>query len=139
MADTFKFELVSPERILMSVDAEQAVVPGAEGEFTVLPGHAPVVSTLLPGVIHVTTPNSKQAVFVRSGFAEVTAEQLTVLAERAFIVEEVDPRQIDHELELAEKALDSADTDDARMHISRAIEELRALQAAEAGRPALAT
>jgi F-type H+-transporting ATPase subunit epsilon len=127
MAGTFKFELVSPERILMSVDAEQVIVPGAEGQFTVLEGHAPVVSTLLPGVIHVTTPNSKQAIFVRSGFAEVTGEQLTVLAERAFIVEEADPRQLDQELDLARKALDDADTDDARLHVSRAIEELKAL------------
>lgn len=127
MAGTFKFELVSPERILMSVEAEQVIVPGAEGQFTVLEGHAPVVSTLLPGVIHVTTPSSKQAIFVRFGFAEVTAEQLTVLAERAFIVEEADPRQLDQELDLARKALDDADTDDARLHVSRAIEELKAL------------
>jgi F-type H+-transporting ATPase subunit epsilon len=127
MAGTFRFELVSPERILMSVEAEQVIVPGAEGQFTVLEGHAPVVSTLLPGVIHVTTPSSKQAIFVRFGFAEVTAEQLTVLAERAFIVEEADPRQLDQELDLARKALDDADTDDARLHVSRAIEELKAL------------
>ncbi len=127
MAGTFKFELVSPERILMSVEAEQVIIPGAEGPFTVLEGHAPVVSTLLPGVIHVTTPSSKQAIFVRFGFAEVTAEQLTVLAERAFIVEEADPRQLDQELDLARKALDDADTDDARLHVSRAIEELKAL------------
>ncbi len=127
MAGTFRFELVSPERILMSVDAEQVIVPGAEGQFTVLEAHAPVVSTLLPGVIHVTTPNSKQAIFVRSGFAEVTGEQLTILAERAFIVEEADPRQLDQELDLARKALDDADTDDARLHVSRAIEELKAL------------
>ena len=74
MAGTFKFELVSPERILMSVEAEQVIVPGAEGQFTVLAGHAPVVSTLLPGIIQVTTPNSKEAIFVRSGFAEVSGE-----------------------------------------------------------------
>jgi F-type H+-transporting ATPase subunit epsilon len=127
MAGTFKFELVSPERILMSVEVEQVIVPGAEGQFTVLEGHAPVVSTLLPGVIRVTTPNSKQSIFVRSGFAEVTSKQLTVLAERAFIVEEADPRQIGHELDLAQKALDETETDDARLHVARAIEELKAL------------
>ncbi|MEQ8824002.1 MAG: F0F1 ATP synthase subunit epsilon [Filomicrobium sp.] len=127
MAGTFKFELVSPERILMSVDAQQVIVPGAEGEFTVMAGHAPVVSSLLPGVIHVTTADSKQAVFVRSGFAEVNAEALTILAERAFIVEEADPRQIESELDAAQKALDDCDTDDARLHVNRAIEELKAL------------
>lgn len=127
MAGTFKFELVSPERILMSVDAQNVIVPGAEGQFTVLQGHAPVISTLLPGVIHVTTESSKQSIFVRSGFAEVTADQLTILAERAFIIEEADPRQLDDELDLAQKALDSADTDDARLHVTRAIEQLKAL------------
>lgn len=127
MAGTFKFELVSPERILMSVDAQQVIVPGAEGEFTVMAGHAPVVSSLLPGVIHVTTSDSKQAVFVRSGFAEVNSEALTILAERAFIVEEADPRQIESELDAAQKALDDCDTDDARLHVNRAIEELKAL------------
>ena len=127
MAGLFKFELVSPERILMSVDAEQVTVPGVEGEFTVLADHAPVILTLLPGVIRVTTPDSKHAIFVRSGFAEVTGEQLTILAERAFIVEEADPRQLDDELDAAQKALDKADTDDARLHVNRAIEELKAL------------
>lgn len=127
MAGTFKFELVSPERILMSVDAEQVIVPGSEGEFTVMAGHAPVVSNLLPGVIHVTTAKEKQAIFVRSGFAEVNAESLTVLAERAFIVEEADPRQIDSELDAAQKALEECDNDEARLHINRAIEELKAL------------
>jgi F-type H+-transporting ATPase subunit epsilon len=127
MAGMFKFELVSPERILMSVDAEQVIVPGAEGEFTVLIDHAPVISKLLPGVIRVTTPDSKQSIFVRSGFAEVTSDKLTVLAERAFIVEEADPRQLDNELDLAHKALDYADTDEARLHVTRAIDELKAL------------
>jgi len=127
MAGTFKFELVSPERILMSVDAEQVIVPGAEGQFTVFQGHAPVISTLLPGVIHVTTADGKKAIFVRSGFAEVTADQLTILAERAFMVDEADSRHLDEELDLAQKALDSADTDEARLHVTRAIEQLRAL------------
>lgn len=127
MAGTFKFELVSPERILMSVDADQVIVPGAEGQFTVLQGHAPVISTLLPGVIHVTTADLKKAIFVRSGFAEVTADQVTVLAERAFIVDEVDPRHLDDELEAAQQSLDAADTDDARLHVTRAIEQLKAL------------
>ncbi len=127
MAGTFKFELVSPERILMSVDAEQVIVPGSEGEFTVMAGHAPVVSSLLPGVIHVTTAKDKQAIFVRSGFAEVNAEALTILAERAFIVEEADPRQIDSELDAAKQALDDCDSDEARLHVNRAIEELKAL------------
>ncbi|MDX2289971.1 MAG: F0F1 ATP synthase subunit epsilon [Hyphomicrobiaceae bacterium] len=132
MAGTFKFELVSPERILMSVDAEEVTVPGSEGEFTVLPGHAPVISQLAPGVLHVKLTNGRKGVFVRSGFADVTPDTLTVLAERAFIVEEADPRTLDRELDLAQKALADADTDEARMHVGRAIEQLKALQAGKA-------
>jgi F-type H+-transporting ATPase subunit epsilon len=129
MAGTFKFELVSPERVLMSVEAEQVTVPGAEGEFTVLAGHAPVISTLKSGTLHATLPNGKKGIFVRSGFADVTPESLTVLAERAFIVDEVDPRQIDDELDAVEKALAEENDDEARMHLNKAIEELKALQA----------
>ena len=84
MAGTFKFELVTPERMALSEDAAQVVVPGVEGEFTVLPGHAPVISALRPGVIEVSLPDaSKTRIFVKGGFAEVDADHLTVLAERA--------------------------------------------------------
>lgn len=129
MAATFKFELVSPERILLSSEAEQAVVPGTEGDFTVLPNHARVISTLAPGVIQVTTPNAKKGIFVQSGFADVTGDSLTILAERAFVVDEADSRQIQAELDAARSALENADDDEARMHIGRAIDELKALLA----------
>lgn len=133
MAGTFKFELVSPERILLSVDAEEALIPGAEGDFTVMPGHAPVISTLKPGIIHATMADGKKAIFVRSGFADVTAESVTVLAERAFVIDEVDPRQIDHELDAVENALKGDNDDEALMHLNRALEELKALQAGKVG------
>ncbi len=129
MAATFKFELVSPERILMSADAEQVIVPGAEGEFTVLPLHAPVISALRPGVIRANLSDGKKRIYVRSGFADVTPEALTILAERAFIVDEVDPEMLEQELDAVQAALDSANDDDARMHLGIAIEELKALQA----------
>ncbi|MCB1522144.1 MAG: ATP synthase F1 subunit epsilon [Hyphomicrobiaceae bacterium] len=132
MAGTFKFELVSPERVLMAADAEQAVVPGAEGEFTVLPGHAPVISEILPGVIHVTLPNAKKAIYVKAGFIEVNPEAVTVLAAHAFIIDEVDPRQLENELAAAELALKEAKDDEAMRHISRAIEQLQALQGRKA-------
>lgn len=128
MAGTFKFELVSPERILMSEDAEQAVLPGADGEFTVLVGHAPVISSLLPGVIHVTLMASKKGIYIKGGFAEVNPETVTVLAEHAFIVDEVDPRQLEDELAKAEAALKDAKDDEAMRHVTRAIEQLKALQ-----------
>ena len=129
MAATFKFELVSPERILMSADAEQVIVPGAEGEFTVLPLHAPVISALRPGVIRAFLSDGKKRIYVRSGFADVTPQALTILAERAFIVDEIDPEMLEQELDAVQAALDSANDDEARLHLAIAIEELKALQA----------
>jgi len=132
MAGTFKFELVSPERVLLSANAEQAILPGAEGIFTVLVGHAPVVSTLLPGVARITLADGIKRIFVRGGFAEVGPEHVTVLAERAFITDEVDPRQIEAELDAAQKSLNDGLDDIARLHITRAIDELRALVGSKA-------
>jgi len=132
MAGTFKFELVSPERVLLSANAEQAILPGAEGIFTVLVGHAPVVSTLLPGVARITLADGIKRIFVRGGFAEVGPEHVTVLAERAFITDEVDPRQIEAELDAAQKSLNDGLDDNARLHITRAIDELRALVGSKA-------
>ena len=113
MADTFKFELVTPERMLVSEDATQVVMPGLEGEFTVLPGHAPVISMLRPGMIEATLGDngSKARVFVRGGLAEVGPDRLTVLAERAVSVEALDAARIAQELETAEEELASASTD----------------------------
>jgi F-type H+-transporting ATPase subunit epsilon len=113
MAATFKFELVSPERVLLSADAEQAILPGADGWFTVMAGHAPVVSTL------------------QDGFVEVGPDSATVLAERAFITDEIDPRQLDSELDAAQAAMKDGLDDNARMHIGKAIAELKAIQAAK--------
>jgi F-type H+-transporting ATPase subunit epsilon len=84
MAGTFTFELVSPERLLSSGQVAMVVVPGAEGDFGVLPGHAPMMSTIRPGVIEVyategSAPSARYE--IEGGFAEVTPEGLTILAE----------------------------------------------------------
>lgn len=132
MAETFKFELVSPERVLLSGDAEQAQVPGAEGDFTVLPNHAPVITTLRPGVIRVTLADKGiDDIFVKTGFAEVTPEGLTVLTEHAFVTAEADPRMLEDELKSVEDALANCSTDDdeAISHLNLAIEELKVLHA----------
>ncbi len=125
MAGTFKFELVSPERVLLAVDAEQVELPGADGDFTVLPGHAPVVATLRPGTILSRTANDKKAIFVKSGFVEVRPDSVVVLAEQAFITDEADPRFIESELAATEAALAAADSDEARRHHNMAIEQMR--------------
>jgi F-type H+-transporting ATPase subunit epsilon len=129
MAGTFKFELVTPERMLLSEDAAQVVVPGVEGEFTVLAGHAPVVSALRPGVVDATLGDSRRMrVFVKGGFAEVDAERLIVLAERALDLETADAASIASELQTAEAELAAATSDAARLSATSAVQRLRALR-----------
>jgi len=77
------FELVSPAKLLFSGDVDSVVIPGTEGEMTVLPQHAPILTSLRAGVVVVTSVKGAERVFVRGGFAEVNAKGLTVLAERA--------------------------------------------------------
>ncbi|HET6926694.1 MAG TPA: F0F1 ATP synthase subunit epsilon [Hyphomicrobiaceae bacterium] len=129
MAGTLKFELVTPERMALSQDATQVVVPGLEGDFTVLPGHAPVISALRPGVVDVTLPDaSKARIFVKGGFAEVNPQHLTVLAERALDVEAMDAGTIAAELAVAEADLAAAADDTARLTATAALTQLRGLQ-----------
>lgn len=95
MADRLTFELVSPERILLSGDYDMVVVPGVEGDFAVLPSHAPLISTLRPGVIEVYTGDRVETeIFVDGGFAQVVADRLVILAERAFPASELDENRM---------------------------------------------
>jgi F-type H+-transporting ATPase subunit epsilon len=129
MAGTFKFELVTPERMALSQDATQVVVPGLEGDFAVLPGHAPVISALRPGIVVVTLPDaSRTRIFVKGGFAEVDPQHLTVLAERALDVEAMDAGTIAAELAAAEAELAAAADDTARLAATSALDQLRGLQ-----------
>jgi len=128
MADTFKFELVTPERMLFSEDAAQVLVPGFEGEFTVLPGHAPVISALRPGVLDAALADTRKVrVFVKGGLAEVDTGKLTVLAERAIPVEAIDTATVAAELETAEAELAAAGNDAARLAASTAVDRLKAM------------
>jgi F-type H+-transporting ATPase subunit epsilon len=86
---TFHFDLVSPEKLLFSGDVEQVDVPGIEGDFGVLAGHAPMVTTLRPGILTVRGASGEQKIVVLGGFAEVSAEGLTVLADTADAVEDM--------------------------------------------------
>jgi F-type H+-transporting ATPase subunit epsilon len=87
---TFHFDLVSPEKMAFSGDVDQVDVPGVEGDFGVLAGHAPVVAAIRPGILTVTSGGSKQKVIVLGGIAEVSEKGLTVLADVATSVDEVD-------------------------------------------------
>lgn len=111
MADAFPFELVSPERQLVAGDATQVVVPGAEGQFTVLANHAPFLSTLKPGVLEVTMADgSTDRIFVRGGFADANPEGLSLLAEEAQRVADMDMASLDQAIQDARE--DAADAKD---------------------------
>jgi F-type H+-transporting ATPase subunit epsilon len=126
----FHFELVSPERLIFSGEVEQVVVPGSEGVFTVLVNHAPMMSTIRPGVIEVTAASGPSKLFVRGGFADVSDKGLTILAEQAIPVAELDGVKIDADLRAAEEDLEDAATDEARDAATLRADQLRAMRAA---------
>jgi F-type H+-transporting ATPase subunit epsilon len=108
MADRVQFELVTPERLLLSEMVEMVVVPGTEGNFGVLPGHAPLISSIRPGMIDVYEGQTiTRRIFVVSGIAEVTPERCTVLADEALPPEELDRVGIEAELQTIEGNLPS--------------------------------
>ena len=114
MADKLALELVSPERLLVSAEADMVVVPGGEGDFGVLAGHAPVISSVRPGVVEMHDEGGEtERIFVTGGFAEVTAEGLTVLAEDAVPVAEMDRKDLERRLKNAREDLEDAETDEA--------------------------
>ena len=134
MADTVEFELVSPERLLLSVPVEMVVVPGAEGDFGVLPGHAPMISTLRPGVIAIYRDKTvERRVFVAGGVAEVQPERCTVLAEEAVPLEEADEAEADRRIARAREALERADEQGAADEARKRLAAAEALRAAIAG------
>ena len=105
---TFHFDFVGPERTLYSGEVEAVQLPGSEGEMTVLPGHAPVLTTLKVGVITVTeTTGNGMRIYVQGGFADIGPKSVTVLAERAAPIEEVTPGMIDREFEAVELVRDA--------------------------------
>jgi F-type H+-transporting ATPase subunit epsilon len=125
----FHFELVSPERLMFSGAVEAVVVPGTEGEFTVLKDHAPMMSTLKPGIVEVDeTASRKVRLFVRGGFADVSPAGLTILAEQAIPLEELDSAKLDQQIRDAEEDVTDASSDEARRLASEKLAQLRELR-----------
>ena len=115
MPDPFLFELVSPEKLLLSENTEMVVVPGAEGDFGVLIGHAPLISTLRSGVINIYAGKTiDKRIFVAGGFAEVISERCTILAEEAILVDDIDSREAQDRLNAAQSALETATDETSR-------------------------
>lgn len=128
MAETFGFELVSPEKLLLSVQAEQVVVPGEAGDFGVLPGHAPVISTLRNGIIEVTGADGKiERIFVSGGFAEVANDKLTVLAEEATPVGQIDRAKTEAALKDAREDAEDAKDDHTKARAQARVEKFTAM------------
>jgi F-type H+-transporting ATPase subunit epsilon len=128
---SFHFELVAPETLIYSGEAESVVVPGTEGEFTVFKDHAPVISGLRPGVVVIErTGSAKQKLYVRGGFAEVTPSGLTILPDQALPLEEVDAAKLDAEIERFEEELARASGDQARRGATEKRDQLRELKSA---------
>jgi len=117
-----EFELVTPERLVISRGVDMVVVPGAEGDFGVLPGHTPMVSTVRPGIVNVYEGREiVERLFVAGGFAEVTGARCTVLADRAVAVDELDRAATEQTLKDAREDLADAKTDDARREADKQI------------------
>ncbi len=133
MTGKTKFELVSPERLVLSEDVDMVVVPGSEGDFGVLAGHSPVVSTLRFGTIDVHDAGAvKDRIFVAGGFAEVTPDGVTVLAEDAARLTEIDKAAVSSEIETLRAKLGAATTDDERQPIAAKLDIATAKLAAVA-------
>ena len=124
------FEFVSPERVLFSGDVEQVDLPGIEGDLGVLPGHAPIVTLLRPGIVTIMREGQREAVVVVGGFAEMGPAGLTVLAERAGAREDFDLDSLASDIKDTEEDVADCKDDAQRDKLSRRLDQLRALQAA---------
>lgn len=127
---TFRFELVSPERLVFAGEVSQVDVPGEEGEFGVLAGHAPYVATLKPGVLTIYGSGEPQRIVVQGGLAEMGPTGLTVLAEQAVPAAEMDAMAIDEAIKDTEEDLADADNDVTRDKARARLEQLNTLKAA---------
>ena len=131
MAEAFQFELVSPERLLVSEQVEFVVIPGAEGEMTVMANHAPVMSTIKPGVVTVNPvsgPAERYVVF--GGFADILPTGCTLLAESAVSVKDIDKGEIARRIQEAREDLNDAKDHHSRTRAEEFLNQLSTLEGA---------
>jgi F-type H+-transporting ATPase subunit epsilon len=132
MSDKLTFALVSLEREIFHGPVDHVVVPGSEGEFGVSPNHAPVMSVVKPGALRVFNEGAERRIFVNGGFADVTPEGLTVLAEEAVDLASVDPARLEQELKDALEDMRDANGEVAREAVQRTVARLETMKAAMA-------
>jgi F-type H+-transporting ATPase subunit epsilon len=124
----FHFELVSPERVLFTGEVDQVDIPGSEGDFGVLAGHAPLVARVRPGVLIIRTDGNDLRMAVRGGLAEIANDNLTMLAEYAIPVEDIDLAMLGDAIKDVEEDLADATDEAVRGKIHRRLEQLRLLK-----------
>ncbi|HEX3674493.1 MAG TPA: F0F1 ATP synthase subunit epsilon [Rhizomicrobium sp.] len=131
MADKIAFDLVSPERLLLSESADMVTIPGSDGYMGVIKGHMPLISTLRAGMIDVTGSDKADGkYFIRGGFAEVNADKVTVLAEEAIPMTEMDIAVLDQRIKDVEDDLIAAKSDAERAKVNDRLHDLRLVRAA---------
>jgi F-type H+-transporting ATPase subunit epsilon len=129
--NTFAFELVSPEKILFSGEVLSVVVPGVEGQFQVFKGHAPMMSAIEAGVVTIAdSTGTSMRIFVRGGFADVAPTGLTLLAESATALEEVNVESLAQDIQGAEDQLKSATSEIDRARLADKLQGLQDLRQA---------
>jgi F-type H+-transporting ATPase subunit epsilon len=127
------FELVSPEKLLISAEVDMVLVPGAEGDFGVLPGHSLLISGIRPGILEVHNDGKVgKRIFVSSGIAEVTPERCTILAEQAVPVDELDAKEIESRISDLCDDIDTSTNDDDRKTAEKALIVAEAMRDAAA-------
>ncbi|WP_185984464.1 F0F1 ATP synthase subunit epsilon [Aureimonas mangrovi] len=125
MADSFKFELVSPERLLLSEQVSAVIAPGTEGYMTVMANHAPLMATLKPGVVQATLASGgERRIFIQGGFADINPEGFTLLAEHAIFVEDLDAADLDQQIQNAREDVTDAETDAVKMRSEKRLADL---------------
>ena len=128
MAESFNFELVSPEQLLLSAKVTEIVLPGSEGEMTVMADHSPVMTTIRPGVVTVKQENGETQKFVVfGGFADILPESCTLLAESALAVSEFRKDALAKRVELARADLAEAQSDEGKTRIAQLVADLESL------------
>ena len=130
MADKIAFDLVSPEKLLLSARADMVTVPGTEGYMGVMAGHSPVVTTLRAGMIDVNADGRDDRYFIRGGFAEIGPAKITVLAEEAIPMTELDIAVLDQRISDAQEDELAAETDADRMRAAQLVDDLKLVRAA---------
>ena len=130
MANKIAFDLVSPEKLLLSAEADMVTVPGTEGYMGVMAGHAPLVSTLRAGMVDVLVDGKDDRYFIKGGFAEINPEKITVLAEEAIPMTELDLAVLDQRIRDAQEDEIAAKTDGERLRAAQMVDDLKLVRSA---------